>query len=151
MLHDVGKIGISEQILRKPGRLTNEEFDEIKQHPMYGVQLFEEAGLGNLLSEELLALAQHHERLDGRGYPYGLRGERISRIGRIVAVADVFDALTSDRTYRAAFSGDEAIALLQDMAGTELDAACVAALAQARKEGKILVQNEREEQPHQAT
>jgi HD-GYP domain-containing protein (c-di-GMP phosphodiesterase class II) len=145
MLHDVGKIGVDVQVLKKPGRLTDDEFQEMQRHPMYGVKLFNEAGLSELLAEELMALAQHHERLDGRGYPSGLSGEEISRIGRIVAVADTFDALTSDRPYRSALSAEEAFAILDAGAGTELDSACVAALKQARIIGKIRTQHEREE------
>jgi HD-GYP domain-containing protein (c-di-GMP phosphodiesterase class II) len=146
MLHDVGKIGVNVNILRKPGELTPEEFEEIKQHPMYGVRLFQEAGLGQLLSEELLALAQHHERLDGSGYPAGLKGDQISLIGRIVAVADVFDALTSDRPYRVAYSVEDALEILTKLAAdTQLDSACTRALIDARANGKILVQCERNE------
>ncbi len=143
VLHDVGKIGVSAQILRKPGRLTESEFAEIQQHPLYGVRLFKEAGLGTLLQEELLALAQHHERLNGKGYPAGLKDEQISQIARIVAVADVFDALTSDRVYRSAYSVDRAFDILDDMADTELDANCIAALKRARIKGKIRVESER--------
>jgi HD-GYP domain-containing protein (c-di-GMP phosphodiesterase class II) len=151
MLHDIGKIGVSDVILRKPGRLTEGEYDEIRRHPSYGVELLQEAGLGDLLHEELKALAEHHERLDGRGYPKGLYSEEISRIGRIVAVADVFDALTSDRPYRAALSVEEAFGMLRDGSGKELDVTCVEALICAREKDdtrpagqrRIQVQNER--------
>lgn len=143
MLHDIGKIGVSEQVLRKPGYLTPEEQEEVRRHPMYGVELLQEAGLGDLLREELLAMAQHHERLDGTGYPAGLRGAEISLIGRIVAVADVFDALTSDRPYRAALSLEDAFEILERLASKELDADCVEALMSARAAGKILTQHER--------
>jgi HD-GYP domain-containing protein (c-di-GMP phosphodiesterase class II) len=145
MLHDVGKIGVDPQVLKKPGRLTDTEFQEMQRHPLYGVKLFQEAGLSELLAEELMALAQHHERLDGRGYPAGMKGEEISRMGRIVAVADTFDALTSDRPYRNALSVEEAFAILEKGAGTELDAQCVHALMQARAKGKIRVQHERDD------
>jgi HD-GYP domain-containing protein (c-di-GMP phosphodiesterase class II) len=145
MLHDVGKIGVNINILRKPGSLSPEEFEEIKQHPMYGVRLFQEAGLGELLSEELLALAQHHERLDGSGYPEGLKGDQISLIARIVSVADVFDALTSDRPYRTAYLVEEALEILMGLSDTQLDADCTRALVEARAKGKVLVQCERSE------
>lgn len=143
MLHDVGKIGVDPQVLKKPGRLTEEEFREMQRHPTYGVELFKEAGLSELLREELQALAQHHERLDGKGYPNGLSGDEISFIGRIVAVADIFDALTSDRPYRSALPVEEVFDILEKTAGTELDTRCVAALIQARARGKIKVQHER--------
>ncbi len=144
VLHDVGKLGVDPRVLKKPGRLTEEEFQEMQKHPTYGCELFQEAGLGEILREELTALAQHHERLDGKGYPNGLRGDQISRIGRIVAVADIFDALTSDRPYRHALSVEEAFDILEKISGSELDADCVAALIQSRARGKILTQHERE-------
>lgn len=143
MLHDIGKIGVDPQVLKTPSRLTEEQFTEMKKHPMYGFELLTKAGLGELLCEELKALAEHHERLDGKGYPRGLTNGEISRIGRIVAVADVFDALTSDRPYRAALSVEEAFAIMEKGAGQELDPECVAALIQARRHGKIRVQCER--------
>jgi HD-GYP domain-containing protein (c-di-GMP phosphodiesterase class II) len=96
------------------------------------------------LRESWTALAQHHERLDGRGYPFGLKGEDISLFGRIVAVADVFDALTSHRPYRPPMPVEEALELLQRGAGTEFDPICVEALIRARSRGMILTQDERE-------
>ncbi|NCC34674.1 MAG: HD-GYP domain-containing protein, partial [Chloroflexia bacterium] len=144
-LHDVGKIRIPDRILKKRGTLTEAEFREMRQHPLYGVEFLKENGLLELalLRDAWQALAQHHERLDGRGYPYGLKGEQISLIGRIVAVADVFDAITSHRTYRPARSVEEALAILQHLAGRELDDTCVDALLRARSKGAILTQDER--------
>jgi HD-GYP domain-containing protein (c-di-GMP phosphodiesterase class II) len=118
MLHDVGKIGISDRILRKPGGLTPEEYDEMKKHPLVGEQMLCRV---RTLRSELAAVSEHHERLDGTGYPRGLRGEQISMIGRIVAVADAFDAMTSNRPYREAMSFEEAIRRLVARAGTKFD------------------------------
>ncbi|HEY3231016.1 MAG TPA: HD domain-containing phosphohydrolase [Roseiflexaceae bacterium] len=143
ILHDVGKIGVPDAILKKPDRLTDEEMAEMKQHPTKGYEIMQQEELRWLLRAELPALLQHHERLDGRGYPNGLKGDQIERIGRIVAVADVFDALTSDRPYRAGMPVDEAFAILRRGAGPELDPNCVEALWQARQQGKVLMQRER--------
>jgi HD-GYP domain-containing protein (c-di-GMP phosphodiesterase class II) len=143
ILHDVGKIGVPDAILKKPDRLTEEEMDEMRQHPTKGYEIMQQEELRWLLRDELPALLEHHERLDGRGYPNGLKGEQIHEIGRIVAVADVFDALTSDRPYRAGMSIDDAFAILRRGAGTELDSACVEALWRARQTGKVLMQRER--------
>jgi len=146
-LHDVGKIRVPDHILKKPGRLDEEEFAAMRRHPLYGIEFLRDNGLLelDLLRESWTALAQHHERLDGRGYPYGLKGEDISLFGRIVAVADVFDAITSHRPYRPPMPIDEALALLQRGAGTEFDPACVEALIRARAKGAILTQDEREQ------
>lgn len=145
-LHDVGKIRVPDVILKKPGRLDDSEFAEMRQHPAYGLEFLRD---NRLLEIELLrdswqALAQHHERLDGRGYPAGLTGDQISQVGRIVAVADVFDALTSHRPYRTALTVDQALAILRAGAGTELDPACVAALERARNHNQIRTQDERD-------
>jgi HD-GYP domain-containing protein (c-di-GMP phosphodiesterase class II) len=123
-LHDIGKIGVSEAILRKPARLTDEEFEEIRKHPEFGwmvlrgVEGFEE------VSQLLL---HHHERFDGRGYPGGLRQEEIPLGSRIIAVADSFDAMTSDRPYRKAGSPELAAEELMRCAGTQFDPAVVEA------------------------
>jgi HD-GYP domain-containing protein (c-di-GMP phosphodiesterase class II) len=146
MLHDVGKIGVDPQVLKKPGYLTEREMQEIRRHPGYGVDLFRGAGLSELLRDELLALEQHHERLDGSGYPYQLQGDQVSLIARVVAVADVFDALTSDRPYRAALPIAEVLEMLQHSAGTEFDAECVEALLRARARGLIKTQRERQQE-----
>jgi HD-GYP domain-containing protein (c-di-GMP phosphodiesterase class II) len=143
ILHDVGKIGVPDAILKKPDRLTEEEWAEMRQHPTKGYEIMQQEELRWLLRDELPALLEHHERLDGRGYPNGLKGEQIHEIGRIVAVADVFDALTSDRPYRAGMSIEDAFAILRRGAGPELDPTCVEALWRARQKGKVLMQRER--------
>lgn len=143
ILHDVGKIGVRDTILQKPDHLTEAEMDEMKQHPLHGVRILEKAELATLLPEECAALAQHHERLDGRGYPEGLQGDQITQIGRIVAVADAFDAMTSTRPYRPGMPIAQALHILRNAAGTEYDAACVDALIRAHDHGLIKVQHER--------
>jgi len=117
-VHDIGKIGVPDKVLFKPGRLTPEEREEVKKHPEIGYRIA-------LSSPELAPVAelifQHHERWDGRGYPQGLKGERINLLSRIVAIADAFDAMTSDRPYRRALSREEALEELKRGAGTQFD------------------------------
>jgi HD-GYP domain-containing protein (c-di-GMP phosphodiesterase class II) len=146
ILHDVGKIGVPDAILKKDGRLSEDEFAEIKKHPSKGYEIMRQEELRWLLREELPALLEHHEREDGRGYPQHLAGDQISQIGKIVHVADVFDALTSDRPYHPGRPADLALRMLQEGAGVEFDPACVAALLRAREKGKALTQRERGEQ-----
>jgi HD-GYP domain-containing protein (c-di-GMP phosphodiesterase class II) len=144
-LHDVGKIRIPDRILKKRKALSEAEFRQMQRHPTYGFEFLKDNGLLELelLRDTWAALSQHHERLDGRGYPDGLQGEAILQIARIVAVADVFDAITSTRPYRPARTADEALAVLRRIAGSELDVACVDAMVRARENGKILTQEER--------
>jgi HD-GYP domain-containing protein (c-di-GMP phosphodiesterase class II) len=133
LLHDVGKIGVPDQILQKPSKLTPEEYQLIKQHPAIGKNIM---GQVKMLSEALPAIAEHHERLDGSGYPYALKGKEISLIGRIVAVADVFDALTSDRPYRKAQTYTEALEYLRSRKWAIYDQWCVEALVDLVKRNK---------------
>jgi putative nucleotidyltransferase with HDIG domain len=141
LLHDIGKIGIPDSILIKPGRLTTAEFEVMKQHPTIGAKIMRNV---RMLQAEIPALEQHHERIDGKGYPNGLQGDNISLFGRIVAVADVFDAITSDRPYRQAMSAEEALDILHSEIGSHLDQACVAGLTKAYLEGRIRTQQERD-------
>ena len=122
MLHDVGKIGIDEAILNKNGRLTDEEFDEIKKHPVYGGEILEPVAF---LRGERDIVLQHHEKMDGSGYPYGLKGDEISKSARIIAVCDVFEGVTSNRPYRKPMSPERVVSLLQEEAGDKLDAEVV--------------------------
>lgn len=142
ILHDVGKIGVPDSVLNKPGRLTTLEYDLIKEHPQIGERIM---GHIKMLQNELPALTEHHERLNGSGYPRGLKLEQISLMGRIVAVADVFDALTSDRTYRDALVAEEAFQVLHEGMGTQFEPLCVQALIRAYNKGKIHTQKEREQ------
>jgi putative nucleotidyltransferase with HDIG domain len=125
LLHDIGKLSVPLEILNKPGKLTDEEFAAIKRHPGDGRRLLEELGGFPEAVRELVS--DHHERLDGSGYPRGLAGDELSLETRILAVVDVYDALVSDRVYRAAWSPDRAFALLEDEAHA-YDQTVVAAL-----------------------
>ena len=125
LLHDIGKIGIREAVLRKPGRLDASELAEMRRHPIIGAEIV--APL-EFLADVAPLIRHHHERQDGGGYPDGLRGASIPLGSRIIAVADVFDALTSDRPYRAAWSADVALAHLGAEAEQRLDERAVSAL-----------------------
>jgi HD-GYP domain-containing protein (c-di-GMP phosphodiesterase class II) len=117
-LHDIGKIAIPEAILNKPGSLTNEEYAAIKSHSETGVAILMPL---RPLAESLPGILHHHERYDGNGYPKRLKGDQIPLIARIIAIADTFDAITSDRAYRKTRSPEEALAIITDAAGTQLD------------------------------
>jgi putative nucleotidyltransferase with HDIG domain len=127
LLHDIGKLAVPTGILRKPGRLGDHEFAEIKRHPEAGVRLLRE--LGGFPPEVLGLVAEHHERLDGSGYPANLTHRELGPGSRILAVCDVYDALVSDRVYREAWAPERALALLREEAGTGFDPACVEGLA----------------------
>jgi diguanylate cyclase (GGDEF)-like protein len=128
MLHDVGKVGIPDSILRKSGALTEEEFDQMRMAPVTGADLVGRVeGLGAIVPW----IYHAHEHIDGSGYPEGLRGDAIPLASRIIAVADAFDAMTSNRPYRAALSHEDALAELERCSGTQFDEACVAALTRS--------------------
>jgi putative two-component system response regulator len=124
-LHDVGKISIRDSILMKPGKLTPEEFEEMKRHTVLGEKIIEKIGLNTSESDFLMHskifACTHHEKWDGTGYPNGLRGENIPLQGRLMAIADVYDALISDRPYKKAFSHEEAARIIIDGSGTHFD------------------------------
>jgi HD-GYP domain-containing protein (c-di-GMP phosphodiesterase class II) len=119
LLHDVGKIAVPSEILNKPGKLTDDEFEVIKRHPAYGERMLEP--LRSWLGDAVDAAGQHHERWDGRGYPRGIDGETIALSARIVAVADVFDVITSTRSYKDASSTADARGEIARCAGTQFD------------------------------
>ena len=123
-MHDVGKLGIPDTILLKPGRLTVEEFEVMKRHPLIGHDILKDSASEVLRLGARIALS-HHEKFDGTGYPQGSVGEAIPLEGRIVAVADVFDALTSSRPYKPAWPFARAIALLREGRGSHFDARCI--------------------------
>jgi putative two-component system response regulator len=125
LLHDVGKLGIPDAILHKHGSLNAGDWKVMKTHPEIGVSILGRAGH---FKRELLAVLYHHERMDGSGYPHGLSGGAIPIEARIVAVADTYDVLTSDRPYRKARSAADARSVVQKEAGTHLDPKVVAAL-----------------------
>lgn len=123
MLHDIGKRKIPATILQKPGRLTDQEFDVIKEHPATGyVELCER---DDVTFSQLMMVYQHHERIDGTGYPVGCPGEEIHEWARICAVVDIFDAITGERPYRKRMSKNEALEVLNRMAGKHLDSEMV--------------------------
>jgi len=118
ILHDIGKIGIPESILNKPGKLTTDEYETIKAHPEKGHTILKPL---EQISDSLPGILHHHERYDGNGYPAGLAGEEIPLNARIIAVADTFDAINSNRAYRAARPPNEAVEILERVAGSQLD------------------------------
>ena len=119
-MHDVGKIGIPDAILTKPGKLTPLEWETMKLHTVYGAEILSSASSDHLDAGHLIALT-HHEKWDGSGYPIGLSGEEIPLMGRICAVSDVFDALTSERPYKRAYSNEEALGIMKEGRGTHFD------------------------------
>lgn len=119
-MHDIGKIGIADHILLKPGKLTEDEFAIMKGHPEIGAEILGESDAPILKLARSVAL-HHHEKWDGSGYPFGLKGEQIPIEARIVALADVFDALTSERPYKKAWTIDDALNLLVDQSGCHFD------------------------------
>ena len=128
LLHDIGKIGVSDHVLRKPGGLTPEEFESIKQHPALGARILRSVPF---LARHIPIVELHHERPDGKGYPHGLAGHEIPLLARIAHVADAFDAITSARAYRPARGAGEALSELWACAGAQFDAEVVHALARA--------------------
>ena len=118
LLHDAGKIGIPEAVLLKTGELTPSEFDVIKEHVVISGRIIEPLGLDPFIVK---AVAEHHERLDGSGYPLGLAGEQLSLGGRLMAIVDSFDAMTNERIYRSGLGRDEAVATLKRLAVDQLD------------------------------
>ncbi len=128
LLHDLGKLGVSNQILDKPAKLTDEEFESVRQHPAKSQLILSRVSA----FDELARIAgDHHERLDGKGYPRGIAGRDISLETRIITCADIFDALTADRPYRAAMPVSKALGIMRLDIGTAIDAACFAALEKA--------------------
>ncbi len=122
LLHDIGKIGVPEEILQKPGRLTQEEYDIVKKHPEYGWAILRK--IPSLEDASLLVL-HHHERIDGRGYPGGLAGQQIPLGARIVAVVDAFDAMLSSRSYRDGLGIGESMRRLKASAASQFDSRIV--------------------------
>jgi HD-GYP domain-containing protein (c-di-GMP phosphodiesterase class II) len=136
-LHDVGKIGIEDHILKKPGALTPEEFEVMKTHTTKGANLLRPV---TQLKDMLPGIELHHESLDGRGYPYGLKGDEIPLLARVIAVADTFDALTTNRPYQRAYEPKEALKIIHSLAGKRLDPQAVAAITAVYERGEIRVQ-----------
>lgn len=118
ILHDIGKIAIDDQILDKPGKLTDKEYEMIKKHPEIGYRILSASKQYAEISNDIL---HHHERMDGKGYPSGIKGEDIPLNARIISVADAYDAMVFSRPYRASLTKEEAIKELKDNAGTQFD------------------------------
>ena len=134
LLHDVGKIGVPDRILRKPGKLTDEEYAAVRHHPLMGAVI---VGAVPGFEAMLDAVRHHHERWDGGGYPFGLRGEETPLGARIMAVADAYSAMTTDRPYRKGMSPDKALFVLAEGMGTQWDPACVRAFLQVHGHARI--------------
>ena len=134
LLHDVGKIGVPDSILNKNGQLTKKEYEKVKEHSVTGAAiLYPIRDLGNIAKE----VRSHHERFDGNGYPDGLKGEEIPFIARIIAVADTFDAITSDRPYRQKKMAEVAVQIIKDNSGTQFDPIIVSAFLLAYRKGRM--------------
>ena len=134
LLHDVGKIGVPDEILRKPGRLTDEEYEIFQQHPLLGAFI-----VGSIPGMEGIVevVRSHHERWDGKGYPDGLQGEDIPLLGRIAAVADAVSAMTTNRPYRRGMEWEVAIAEVRANAGTQFDPEVAAAFLRAARKQRL--------------
>ena len=134
LLHDVGKIGVEDRVLKKPGSLTPEEFDLMKQHTVKGANIMRPV---SQLKEMLPGIELHHEHIDGRGYPYGLQGQQIPLMARIIGVADTLDAMTTNRPYQSAMDIEFALNRIKSLTGSKFDAVVVNALESAINAGKL--------------
>ncbi|HMO85105.1 MAG TPA: HD-GYP domain-containing protein, partial [Lacipirellulaceae bacterium] len=131
LLHDIGKIGVDDHVLNKPGALTPDEFDQVKQHPQRGYDILR--GIRQL-EPTLPIVLHHHEAWDGSGYPHGLRGDATPLLARVTAVADAFDAMSSDRPYRSGMPDAKVDAILREGAGRQWDPLVIDAFFAARDE-----------------
>jgi HD-GYP domain-containing protein (c-di-GMP phosphodiesterase class II) len=134
ILHDVGKIGIDDKVLKKPAALTDEEFEIMKQHPQKGYKIMSQIPA---MKEFLPGMYMHHEMVNGQGYPQGLKGDEIPLQARIISVADTFDAMTTDRPYQKAMEFEAALARIKSFVGTRYDERVVASLMAACESGQI--------------
>lgn len=148
-LHDIGKVGIPDQILLKPGKLTNDEFNIMKQHTTYAIQAFstvdDRLGDTNFLNIAKEIAGSHHEKWDGSGYPYGLKGMSIPLTGRVMAIADVYDALVSKRIYKEAFTHEKARQIITESSNTHFDPAIVDAFVDLEDEFRLIKVNNTED------
>ena len=134
MLHDIGKIGVSEAILNKTGKLTDAEYENMKQHTVLGAEIVRPLGLPE---ETISGVLYHHERFDGRGYPEGLQGAAIPISAAIIAVADAFDAMTSDRPYRKGLSKEAAVEEIMKNVGTQFNPIPAKAMGELLRRGLL--------------
>ena len=146
-LHDVGKIGIEDRILKKPGALTPEEFEIMKTHTTKGANILRPV---EQLLEMLPGIELHHESLDGRGYPHGLKGDEVPLLARIISVADTFDAMTTNRPYQAAMDADYVIRIITSLAKTKFDPQVVTALTSAHHKGELMLRKVADVTPPEA-
>jgi len=142
-MHDIGKIILPDSILKKPGKLTSEEIQLMRKHPEVGAEVFKNAKSDIMKACEVIART-HHEHFDGSGYPSGLKGEKIPLYGRIVAIADCFDALTTKRPYKEAFSFDKAVSIIKEEAGTHFDPAVVIAFLRSKEKIKKILKSNKD-------
>ena len=138
-LHDIGKLAIPDSILLKPGPLTTDEFNAIKKHPVIGANIVGRLGL---LTGEQRIILHHHERWNGKGYPGGLKGEAIPFLSRVLAVADVYDAMASDRAYRKRLADEVVLETIRGGAGVDFDGAVVEAFLSLHQKGKLNIQGD---------
>ncbi|HEV2833695.1 MAG TPA: HD domain-containing phosphohydrolase [Pyrinomonadaceae bacterium] len=148
LLHDVGKIAIDDNILKKPAALTDEEYEIMKKHPQKGYKIMSQIPA---MKEFLPGMYMHHEMVNGMGYPQGLKGDEIPLMGKIVAVADTFDAMTTDRPYQKAMKFEDALARIESFVGTRYDPAVVSAFSEACREGQIRPGVVKLKKPREAT
>ncbi|MBR0413701.1 MAG: HD-GYP domain-containing protein [Clostridia bacterium] len=134
LMHDIGKVSIPDQVLNKPGKLTDEEFDIIKSHTVRGHDVLQNI---SLMPDIAVGAEAHHERPDGKGYPKGLKGDEMPRVAQIIAVADTFDAMYSDRPYRARMNYDRAVSIIHDASGTQLTEDVVDAFMRLAERGEF--------------
>lgn len=146
LLHDIGKIGMDANILTKPGILTPEEFTILKTHTTRGADMLRPVPE---FADLLPGVELHHESLDGSGYPYGLKGDQIPLMARIIAVADTFDAMTHNRVYQDAMDGSYALRIIRTMAGRKFDVHAIEAFCRVYASGKIVLPKRREEGPEE--
>ncbi|MCR5743678.1 MAG: HD domain-containing protein [Lachnospiraceae bacterium] len=140
LMHDIGKIGVSDEVLNKPGKLTPEEYEEIKSHTTQGYEILKNI---TIMPELAIGAECHHERPDGKGYPRGLKGEEIPRVAQIIAVADTFDAMYSDRPYRKRMNYEKAVSIIREARGTQLTADVVDAFLKLAERGRFRDPNDK--------
>ncbi len=148
LLHDIGKVGVPPEVLNKPGKLTDEEFVTIKSHASKGYEALKEI---RIMPELAVGAQAHHERPDGKGYPNHLKGEEIPRVAQIIAVADCFDAMYSNRPYRNRMNFDKAVSIIREVSGTQLTSDVVDACGWWRRASSAIPTTRAAERPRTST
>ncbi len=134
LLHDIGKVGVPPEVLNKPGKLTDEEFEIIKSHTSQGYEALKQI---SIMPELAIGAEAHHERPDGRGYPNHLKGDQIPRVAQIIAVADCFDAMYSNRPYRSLMNFEKVVSIIKEVSGTQLTEDVVGAFLRLVDKGEF--------------